>query len=111
MHTFHQQVVAAHLGQSFTGCATTYGNIFPYAVVVAHHASCLFAIELEVLGFGADTCTWEELIIVADACTSMYGHIAYEMVAIAYHRILVYIAEWSDDVVVAELCLGMHKGH
>ena len=57
----------------FAGSAAAYGNVLAYAVVVADFACCLFALELQVLRFGAYAGTRKKLVAVSYSCSCVYG--------------------------------------
>ena len=111
VHVLHKEIIVAYNGLALAGCATADGDILTNTVVVANLAGCFLAAELEVLRLGAYTCPGKELIAVAYSCTSVDGDTVHEVVVVANHSVLVDIAEWPDNVVVAKFCLGMDKGH
>ena len=111
VHVLHEEIVVAYYCFAFAGCATTDGDVLTDTIVVANLAGGLFATELEILRFGTDTCPGEELISVADSRTGVDGDTVKEIIIVTYYSVLVDLAEWPDDVVVAKFCLGLDKGH
>ena len=49
----------------------------------------LLALEFQVLWYGTDYCTGEELVAVAYSCTIKYGDAVHQNVIVAYYHILV----------------------
>ena len=60
--------------------------------------------------FGADACSWEELVPVAYSGSVVYGDTVVQFVIVADDGILLDYAEGSDDVVVADFCLWVNDG-
>ena len=109
VNSLHQEVVAAYHGLALRGSTTRDRNVLTDAVVVAHLAGCLLALELQVLRLGRDAGAWEEFIIVADTSAHVDGNAVLQYVVIAQNGVLVDIAERTDNVVVTEFCLWMNK--
>ena len=105
----HQEVVAAYYGLALRGYTTRDRNVLTDAVVIAHLAGRLLALELQVLRLGRDAGAWEKFIIVADASAHVDGNAVLQYVVIAQNGVLVDIAERTDNVVVTEFCLWMNK--
>ena len=105
VHVLHQQVAVTHHGLALRGCAARDGDILTDGVVVADLTGGILALELQILRFGRDAGTREELVAVADAGTVVDRHAVEQLVVIAYHDVLVDDAERSDDIVVAQFCL------
>ena len=108
VHILHQQVAIADNGLAFRGRATADGNIFTDGIVVTYLASSLFATELQVLRLRRNAATGEKLIARANASAEMDGDIVEEFVVVTDDNILVDDAEGTNDVAVAELCLGVN---
>lgn len=60
----HQEVVAAYYGLALRGCTTRDSNVLTDAVVIAHLAGCLLALELQVLRLGRDAGAWENSLLL-----------------------------------------------
>ena len=110
VHVLHEQIVAAHLGRSFGGCATRNGHILADAVVVANLAQSFLALELQILWLGRQAGTGEHLVAVADTGTEINRYTILKDVVVADDGVAVNIAERADDIVLTQLGLGMHKG-
>jgi hypothetical protein len=65
-------------------------------------------LELQILRFRGNRGTRKEFVVVADTGTVMNGYIVQKRIVVADDDILVYDAEGTDDVAIAELCLGVN---
>ena len=110
VHILHEQVVRTHHGFPAACGTTADGHVFAYAVVVANLAKRVFAPVFEVLRFGADACSWEELVPVAYSGSVVDGDTVIQFVIVADDGILLDYAEGADDVVVADFCLWVNDG-
>ena len=108
VHVLHQQVTVAYNGLALRGGASADGDVLADGVVVANFTGGILALELQVLGLGGYAGTGEELVAVANACTIVDGDIIQELIVITNDNVLVDDAEGTDDVAVAELCLGVN---
>ncbi len=105
VHILHQQVAIANDGLAFRGRTATDGDILADGVVVANLTGGFLALELQILRFRRDRGTGEYLIIIAEACTEVEGHAVQQFIVVTNDNVLVYHAERSDDIVVAQLCI------
>ena len=80
------------------------GHTFVQLSVVANLDSGIFALELQVLWGSGNTCAWEDVAVLADACPREYCHIVLNDGAIANHCIIVDTREWSNLDALANLC-------
>ena len=109
VHVFHQQVTTAYDGLALRGGATADSYIFADGVVVANLTSSLLALELQILRFRTDRGTGEELVSIADAGTKVYSNIVEELVVVTNDNILVYYAEGTNNIAVAQFSFGVYN--
>ena len=109
VHVLHEQIVAAHDGCSLRSRTTRDGDVLANGVVVANLAGGDFALELQVLRFCRNACAREYFVPVTDSRTLIDGDAILKHVVVADDDIAVDVTERADDVVVAELCLGMDE--
>ena len=101
MHVLHQQVTVANHRLALGSGSAANGYILADRIVVAYLAGSLFTLELQVLGLGGDGRAWEELVIVTDSCTIMYGDVIEQLVVVANDYVFVDDTERTNHVTVA----------
>lgn len=111
MDVFHQKAMVAYLSRTFGSRTSGYVHILTKTVEVSYLANAILAFEFQVLGLGGNASTCKELIVVADSRTIIDGDTVLQHIVVAQYRVTVDIAEWTYDVVVAQLGIGMHIGH
>ena len=110
MHVLHQEVSVTHDCLSLRGSTTADGNVLADGIVIANFTGSLLTLELQVLWLCGDAGAWEELIIVADTRSEVNCHAIQQSVVVTDDDILVNHAERTNDVSIAEFCLGVDDG-
>ena len=107
VYALHQQVIVAHAGVSLGGGAPVDGHVFADEVIVAYFGGGFLALELQVLGHGADDGAWEDGVAVADARAVEDVGVGHDPVVVANHYVLVDEHEGADLYVFSYLGFGM----
>ena len=109
VHVLHQQIAITHNCLATGGCAARDGNILTDGVIIANHAKGFLALELQVLGFGGNGGTGEELVAIADAGSEVERYVVQQFIVIAQLYVLIDDAERADHIVIAQLCLWVNN--
>ena len=106
----HDHTVLANLGDKLGGSTAMHGNTFVQLGTVANLYGSIFALELEVLRYGGNTSTGEDVDILSDTSTGEYGDTVLEDGAITNHGVGIDTAEGADLDVFANLCAFFNIG-
>lgn len=102
VHSFHQQVVAAHDGTAFCRCPAIDGNVLANGIVIPYLGRGFLTAELQVLRHGANHRAGKENIALADARPVKHGDTVHQDIVGTYHDILVYVTERANLATVAD---------
>ena len=109
VHTLHEQVVGTYFCCPFRSCSPANGYVLTYGIVVANFTSGFFSAKFQILRFRGNAGTGKKFIAVAYSGSGMNTHIVKQVVVIAYYDVAVNVAERTNNVALANLCIRVYK--